>query len=48
LYQALTLQNIFVRYFSDPLKISNFLRISIGDQNQNLALIEALTKIIQN
>jgi len=46
IYQALTAQNIFVRYFSKPERLANFLRITIGSPAQNSKLIKSLKEII--
>ena len=40
LYQALREQDIYVRYFSKPERISNYLRISIGTDEEMQKLIE--------
>lgn len=45
LYLALKQENILVRHFNKP-RIDNFLRISIGSEPQNQALLAALDKIL--
>ncbi len=45
IYEALKAQNIFVRYFKKP-RIDNFLRITIGTEEEMQALIDALNKIL--
>ncbi|NJR51740.1 MAG: histidinol-phosphate transaminase [Leptolyngbyaceae cyanobacterium CSU_1_3] len=44
LYQRLKSQNILVRYFNQP-KLEDKLRITIGTNDQNLTLVEALTEL---
>ena len=46
LYQALREADIYVRYFSKPERISNYLRISIGTDEEMQELIEFLTSFI--
>jgi len=45
-FEALREKNILVRYFNKP-KISEFLRISIGSQDNMTALVEAIREIMQ-
>lgn len=40
-------RNIIVRHFSKPERISRFLRITIGTDDQSMALIQALTEILK-
>ena len=42
LYQALREKDIYVRYFSKPERISNYLRISIGTDEQMQEFVEFL------
>ncbi len=46
LYLALKEQGILVRYFNQP-RLDNKLRISVGTEEQNHALIAALSRLIQ-
>jgi len=48
IYEELKRSNIFVRYFANPPKIANFLRITVGNDEQNKALITSLAIIIGN
>ena len=48
LYQALREADIYVRYFAKPERIANFLRISIGTDEEMEALIQFLTAYISN
>lgn len=41
-------RNIIVRHFSKPARISEFLRITIGTDEQSLALVEALQEILND
>ena len=43
LYQALREQDIYVRYFAKPERINNYLRISIGTDEEMKAFIDFLT-----
>ena len=47
LFQALRERNIIIRYFSAP-RINEYIRISIGNDEEMTACIEALTQIIQS
>lgn len=47
LFEALKKENIYVRYFSNPQRISNYLRISIGTDKQMKILIDFLKKYIE-
>ena len=47
LFEALRQQKIFVRYFKKP-RIDNYLRITVGTQEEMQKLIEFLKKYIQN
>ena len=47
LYQALREADIYVRYFKKPARIDNYLRISIGTDEEMKALIEFLSAYIQ-
>jgi len=47
IFLALREQNIIVRYFNKP-RINEFLRISIGTDQQMDALLQALEKLISN
>jgi histidinol-phosphate aminotransferase len=40
-------QNIIIRHFKNPARISPYLRITIGTNQQSQALIQALTSILQ-
>lgn len=44
--QKLREKNIFVRHFKSPASISNYLRISIGTDEEMQALVDELTKIL--
>ena len=44
---ALREQDIYVRYFKKP-RIDNYLRISIGTDEEMQALIDFLTKYLQD
>lgn len=44
---ALRTKNIIVRYFSQPEKIANFLRITIGTPDEMAILVDALAEIVQ-
>ena len=46
LFEALKEENIYVRYFNSP-RISNFLRISIGTDEQMDALIKFLKRYMK-
>ncbi len=48
LYQALREADIYVRYFAKPERISNYLRISIGTEEEMKVLIEFLGKYLKN
>lgn len=39
-------QAVIVRHFKKPVRISDFLRITIGDETQNLALMKALRTLL--
>lgn len=43
IYDALRRQGVIVRYFNKP-RISEYLRITIGDKEQNIRIVEALNK----
>ena len=45
IYEALRKEHIFVRYFNKP-RIDNYLRITIGTDEEMQALIQALSKIL--
>ena len=45
IFEALREQKIFVRYFNQP-RIDNYLRITIGTDEEMDALFEALEKIV--
>ncbi|WP_066380171.1 MULTISPECIES: histidinol-phosphate transaminase [unclassified Anabaena] len=45
LYQQLKQQQIYIRYFKQP-RLEDKLRITIGTEQQNQTLIEALTKLL--
>lgn len=47
IFEALKAKNIFVRHWNKP-RISNYLRISIGTDEQMDALFAALEEIIGN
>ena len=47
LYQALREADIYVRYFAKPERISNYLRISIGTEDEMKELIQFLKSYIQ-
>lgn len=47
LYQALREADIYVRYFSKPDRISNYLRISIGTEEEMIELIQFLKSYMQ-
>lgn len=47
LFEALKQEHIFVRYFSSQERISNYLRISIGTQEEMETLIRFLTSYLQ-
>ncbi|NNL57746.1 MAG: histidinol-phosphate transaminase [Pseudomonadales bacterium] len=47
LYAALKAHNIWVRYFNSP-RLEQFLRISIGSEKENAALLEALQNILSS
>lgn len=47
LFEALKREHIFVRYFSSQERISNYLRISIGTQEEMETLIRFLTSYLQ-
>lgn len=46
IYERLRRQNILVRHFSDPPRISQFLRITIGTPKQNELLATALSQMV--
>ncbi len=46
LYEALKARGILVRYFNQP-RLDDKLRITVGTDEQNAALIDALTDILQ-
>ena len=48
LYQALREQNIYVRYFAKPERINNYLRISIGTDEEMKVFIDFLTKFLHD
>lgn len=48
IFEYLKGENIFVRYFKKPERISNYLRVTIGTDEQMDALFAALEKLIKN
>jgi len=48
LYQALREEDIYVRYFAKPERISNYLRISIGTEEEMRIFIDFLGKYLTN
>lgn len=48
LYQALREQDIYVRYFSKPERINNYLRISIGTEEEMRSFIDFLREYLVN
>ena len=48
LYQALREQDIYVRYFSKPERINNYLRISIGTEEEMRGFIDFLREYLVN
>ncbi len=48
LYQALREQDIYVRYFAKPERINNFLRISIGTEEEMRTFISFLKEYLAN
>lgn len=48
LYQALREQDIYVRYFNKPERINNYLRVSIGTEDEMKELIAFLTKYLND
>jgi len=46
IFEELKKKNIFVRYFSKPERISDYVRISIGTDEQMKTLIDALKEIV--
>jgi histidinol-phosphate aminotransferase len=47
LAQSLREKNIIVRYFNKP-RINEFLRITVGNEEQNQLLIKSLTAIFES
>lgn len=45
-YHALEQRNIFVRYFSKPVELQNFLRISIGTRQEMVEVLASLKEIV--
>lgn len=48
LYQALREEDIYVRYFAKPERISNYLRITIGTEEEMRTFIDFLSKYLTN
>ena len=48
LFEALKEADIYVRYFSKPERIANYLRISIGTDEQMQTLIDFLKNYLSN